>query len=229
MGTLLSLFLSLLCDLTSLSLCSGALEDQITSLKKQSETKLASLRNEVQQVEQDLEEVRYEASFVGGQSRDTYQKHKDLASSQQKLRRIKEKTETAEQLQQQVVAGLNHISDMLGVPERDENAPVHDVIKDIETVLETLVEEREKQLQGQQTANNAASIHSDSSGHRGMLTRAEGGAVRQTQRPLPFPSTLPTSLTLSSPLPHCLRVPRHTLVHRSWMRCCRSTSYQRRG
>lgn len=136
-------------------------------------------------MEQDLEEVRYEASFVGGQSRDTYQKHKDLASSQQKLRRIKEKTETAEQLQQQVVAGLNHISDMLGVPERDENAPVHDVIKDIETVLETLVEEREKQLQGQQTANNA-SIHSDSSGHRGMLTRAEGGAVR-----LPSPSLPP--------------------------------------
>lgn len=64
---------------------------------------------------------------------------------------------------------------MLGVPERDENAPIHDIIKDIETVLETLVEEREKQLQGQQTAN--ASIHSDSSGHRGILTRGEGGTV----------------------------------------------------
>ena len=133
------------------------------------------MRNEVQLVEQDLEEVRYEASFVGGQSRDTYQKHKDLATSQQKLRRIKEKTESAEQLQQQVIAGLNHISDMLGVPERDENAPIHDIIKDIETVLETLVEEREKQLQGQQTAN--ASIHSDSSAHRGLLTRGEGGTV----------------------------------------------------
>lgn len=65
---------------------------------------------------------------------------------------------------------------MLGVPERDENAPVHDVIKDIETVLETLVEEREKQLQGQQTAN--ASVHSDSSGHRGLITRGDGGTVR---------------------------------------------------
>jgi hypothetical protein len=168
---------------------SGSLEDQITSLKKQSEAKLASLRNEVQQVEQDLEEVSYEASFVGGQSRDTYQKHKDLASSQQKLRRIKEKTETTEQLQQQVVAGLNHISDMLGVPERDENAPVHDVIKDIETVLETLVEEREKQQQGQQSANNA-SIHSDSSGHRGILTRGEGGTV--------------SHLSQLSHSPHCL-------------------------
>jgi DNA repair exonuclease SbcCD ATPase subunit len=187
-------------------------------LKKQSEAKLASLRNEVQQVEQDLEEVRYEASFVGGQSRDTYQKHKDLASSQQKLRRIKEKTETAEQLQQQVVAGLNHISDMLGVPERDENAPVHDVIKDIETVLETLVEEREKQLQGQQTANNA-SIHSDSSGHRGMLTRAEGGTVRLL--PLP-PCHVPVRLMIV-----ICRVLKLILAHRNSMLCCRSMSYRK--
>jgi hypothetical protein len=117
-------------------------------------------------VECELEEVRYEASFVGGQSRDTYQKHKELATVQQKLRRIKERTESAEQGHQQVIAGLHHISEMLGVPERDRNASIVDVIRDIETVLETLVEEQEKQQQGQQTA----SVHSDSS-HRGMMAR----------------------------------------------------------
>lgn len=147
----------------------AVLEEQIATLKKASEAKLSALKNEVQKVEAELEEVRYEASFVGGQSRDTYQKHKELATVQQKLRRVKERTESTEQLQQEVTAGLNHISDMLGVPERDENAAIHDIIKDIETVLETLVEEREKQQQGQQTAN--ASIHSDSSGHRGVMAR----------------------------------------------------------
>lgn len=147
----------------------GALEEQITSLKKGSEAKLSALKEEVQKIEKELEEVRNEASFVGTQSRDTYQKHKELASTQQSLRRVKERTESAEQLQQQVVSGLSHISDMLGVPERDDNASVHDIIKDIETVLETLVEEREKQQQGQQTAN--ASVHSDSSSHRGLLAR----------------------------------------------------------
>lgn len=152
-----------------LFLSSGALEEQITSLKKQSEARLSMLKEEVQKIEKELEEVRNEASFVGTQSRDTYQKHKELASTQQGLRRVKERTESTEQLQQQVVSGLTHISDMLGVPERDENASVHDIIKDIETVLETLVEEREKQQQGQQTAS--ASVHSDSSSHRGLIAR----------------------------------------------------------
>jgi len=126
-----------------------------------------------------LEEVRYEASFVGGQGRDTYQKHKELATVQQKLRRIKERTERTEQAQQQVIAGLNHVSEMLGVPERDQNAAIVDIIRDIETVLETLVEEQEKQQQGQQTA----SIHSDSS-HRGMMQR-DGltSPERQTRPP----------------------------------------------
>jgi hypothetical protein len=144
----------------------GVLEGQIKQLRKNSDSKLSALKNEVGLVECELEEVRYEASFVGGQSRDTYQKHKELATVQQKLRRIKERTESAEQGHQQVIAGLHHISEMLGVPERDRNASIVDVIRDIETVLETLVEEQEKQQQGQQTA----SVHSDSS-HRGMMAR----------------------------------------------------------
>ena len=145
----------------------GVLEGQIKQLRKNSDTKLQALKNEVGIVEGELEEVRYEASFVGGQSRDTYQKHKELATVQQKLRRIKERTESTEQGHQQVIAGLHHISEMLGVPERDQNASIVDIIRDIETVLETLVEEQEKQQQGQQTA---ASVHSDTS-HRGMMAR----------------------------------------------------------
>ena len=144
----------------------GVLEAQIKQLRKNSDAKLSALKNEVGMVEGELEEVRYEASFVGGQSRDTYQKHKELATVQQKLRRIKERTERTEQGQQQVVAGLHHIAEMLGLPERDRNASIVDVMRDIETVLETLVEELEKQQQGQQTA----SVHSDSS-HRGMMAR----------------------------------------------------------
>lgn len=156
----------------------GNLENQIKQLRKNSDAKLTALKNEVGIVEAELEEVRYEASFVGGQSRDTYQKHKELATVQQKLRRIKERTESTEQAQQQVVAGLNHISEMLGIPERDQNAPIVDIIRDIETVLETLVEEQEKQQQGQQTA----SVHSDSS-HRGMMGRDGVGSPETHTRP----------------------------------------------
>jgi len=121
-----------------------ALVDQINSLKKSSEARVNALKLEAADMEVELEEVRYEASFAGGQSRDTYQRQGDLASAQQKLRRVKERTESAEQLQNRVTAGLNHISELLGIPLRGEESSVVEIIHDIETSLETLVEEKDK-------------------------------------------------------------------------------------
>jgi hypothetical protein len=137
---------------------SDSLKEQILSLSKASETKLKLKENEIIDIEKELEEARNEAASLGGQSRDPFQRHKDLAKKEQTLRRVKEKTESAEQLQQQVTAGLEHIRDLLGIPERDQHAPVTDLIRDIETVLDTLVEEREKQQQGQ---TSASSNHSE--------------------------------------------------------------------
>ena len=116
----------------------------MNALKKQSETRVNALKLEASDMEVELEEVRYEASFAGGQSRDAYQKHKELAAMQQKYRRVKERMESAEQLQQRVTAGLNHICELLGVPLRGEDAAVVDIIHDVESVLETVIEEREK-------------------------------------------------------------------------------------
>lgn len=121
--------------------------DQIHSLKKSSETKLESLKKEVVAVESELEEVRYEASFAGVQSSKEHQKQ--LAEKQQRLKQIKEKTEGAEQLEQRVVAGLAHISDILFIPKSEDDAPVINLVRDIEAVLDTLINEREKQQQSQ--------------------------------------------------------------------------------
>jgi hypothetical protein len=126
----------------------GVLEDQINNLKRQSEARLNALKNESMDMEAELEEVRAEASILGGQSREIYEKHKELASVQQTIRRAKEKAESAELLQQQVIAGLNHINELLGVNHTDREANIIDTIRDIEGVLETLVEENEKQQQG---------------------------------------------------------------------------------
>jgi DNA repair exonuclease SbcCD ATPase subunit len=124
------------------------LEQQINTIKKTSETRLESLKKEVVSVETELEEVRYEASFAGVQS--TKEHKKQLSEKQTKLKQIKEKTESMEQLEQKVVAGLAHISDILFIPKSEEDAPVVNLIRDIEAVLDTLINEREKQLQQQQ-------------------------------------------------------------------------------
>jgi hypothetical protein len=84
---------------------------------------------------------------------------KDLAEKQQRLRQIKEKTEAMEQLEQRAMAGLAHVSDILFIPKSEEDATVSNLVREIEAVLDTLINEREKQLQQQQggsTVNVAA-------------------------------------------------------------------------
>eukprot|EP01032_Pedospumella_encystans_P011606 gene11606-13487_t len=127
---------------------STALVDQIRTIKKTSEARLEMMKKEVITVEGELEEVRYTASLAGVTTNKEYKKQ--LGEKQQKLRQVKEKTEAIEQLQQRVVAGLAHISDILFIPKSEDDAPVSDLHKNIEAVLDTLINEREKQLQQQQ-------------------------------------------------------------------------------
>jgi uncharacterized membrane protein YgcG len=145
---LLLLNFSLLLLISFFLFCSSVLEQQIHVIKKTSESRLESLKKEVVSVESELEEVRYEASFAGVQS--TKEHKKQLGEKQTKLKQIREKTEGMELLEQKVVAGLAHISDILFIPKSEEDAPVLNLIRDIEAVLDTLINEREKQLQQQQ-------------------------------------------------------------------------------
>lgn len=119
-------------------------------MKKASEAKAEQLKKEAVSLETELEEVRLESSYTGGLS--TKEKQKELNEKTLVVRRSKERAETAEQLLQRVFSGFNHICEILGVPLREEGAPVVDMIRDVETVLDSLLEEREKQHQiGQQT------------------------------------------------------------------------------
>lgn len=113
-------------------------------MRKNAESRLEMLKREVVTVEAELEEVRVEASIMGGQGRDAYQKQKELATVQQTLRRQKESAESHELLQKKGVEGIRHIGEMLGVPERDDSVPLVDLIKEIEAILDTLIEEKEK-------------------------------------------------------------------------------------
>ena len=90
---------------------------------------------------------------------------------------MKEKTEAIEQLQQRVVAGLAHISDILFIPKSEDDAPVSDLHKNIEAVLDTLINEREKQLQQQQQGQaQQAGVDSQS---KMANTRDSGSVVSQ--------------------------------------------------
>ncbi len=181
----------------------SALEQQINTIKKTSEARLDTLKKEVVAVESELEEVRYEASFAGVQS--TKEHKKQLSEKQTKLKQIKEKTEAMEQLEQKVVAGLAHISDILFIPKSEEDAPVVNLIRDIEAVLDTLINEREKQLQQQQGGGGANGANSGLS-LGGGLNSAGGRDSLSSMVNILKPSIPLSNLTFSLFIHRCRRL-----------------------
>jgi Skp family chaperone for outer membrane proteins len=173
----LFLTLSIINCLSPFCVCfhSTALVEQIRTIKKASEARLETMKKEVVAVEAELEEVRYTASLAGVTTNKEYKKQ--LGEKQGKMRQVKEKTEAIEQLQQRVVAGLAHISDILFIPKSEDDAPVSDLHKNIEAVLDTLINEREKQLQQQQQGQAQGQAGADAQSKMAN-TRDSGSVVR---------------------------------------------------
>ena len=153
---------------------SGALEEQINALKRASEARWESLKKEVVTLEGELEQARYDASVNVGHS--SKEQKKELLDKQGTLRHIKERSEAAQQLVQNLQSGLSHIAEALGIANREDDAPVSDLMHDIDAVLETLMEEREKQQQQLQQQ-----LHGHSQSQSENASRAHTSNARENQ------------------------------------------------
>jgi len=151
------------------------LQMQIEILKKTSETSLERYNKEMLVVEEEVEEVRLGSSSVDVSS--TKAKDSEVSEKTQRLRRSKERTETAEQLLQRVYGGFNHILEALGVPPREAGAPVPDMLHDINNVLDSLLEEREKQHQMGQQNNASAALDGETASQSRMLQARDSNLV----------------------------------------------------
>jgi hypothetical protein len=80
-------------------------------------------------------------------SRDAHEKLRKLQAEQQQLRRSTEKAVAAEEIQQCATSGLKHLAVLLNCPLEPEEATIGDLIYNVENMLDTLVEEREKRGQ----------------------------------------------------------------------------------
>eukprot|EP00605_Chrysophyceae_sp_TOSAG23-4_P002079 GSChrysophyteH1.ASY1.ANO1.2300.1 assembled CDS len=136
---------------------SSDLAEQIMDLKRQAELKLDNLKAEQVHVEEDMEITR-------------------LATMDEKyLKMIKEKAESHEQLETTVIGGLVHLGELLGIPIREDSTPVGDLLRDIETMIDTLMDEREKQQQQQQSNTNASAS--------GLLKETQPSSPEANNRP----------------------------------------------
>ena len=127
------------------------IKETIKTLRETAEQRLENLKNEVKSVEQELEVSRLATMEGVVEESDKLQKQQHV-EDEKSLRGIKEKAEGQEQLEQTVISGLGHLGELLGVPHHDDDTPVSDLLRDMETMIDTLMDEREKQLQ--QQSNN---------------------------------------------------------------------------
>ena len=63
------------------------------------------------------------------------------------------------EIEQRVISGLVHLGEMIGIPARTEDAPISDLLRDIDAILETLIDELEKQ----QPQNVSSTVENSSS------------------------------------------------------------------
>jgi hypothetical protein len=146
----------------------SGLTDQIGSLRRQAEARLDSLKVEAAAVEEDMEATRLSTMNGGSDDTDKEQRLK-LVADEKYLKIIKEKAETQEQLETTVKGGLGHLGELLGVPMRHEDAiSVADLLRDIESMVDVMMDEREKIQQSNAAATNG---NGEASSTSRVLTR----------------------------------------------------------
>ncbi|CAM9828683.1 unnamed protein product, partial [Scytosiphon promiscuus] len=100
------------------------LETQLMELKQQvSESRLSDLKKETTQLEEELEQTRYDSLSIGG-NKEARDLHQRLNEGQVRLKRSKERSDAMENLQRHTVSGLRHICDLLGAPEPEDDTHV---------------------------------------------------------------------------------------------------------
>merc|ERR1712196_18993 len=89
----------------------------------------------------------------------------------------REASVTAEKLLQQSSSGLKHVCSILGIPPPDEDTPVNEIIHQIESVLEALMEEKDKNVQ--KLENQPAFQQQSSPGYEKLMRPPELDAALQ--------------------------------------------------
>lgn len=121
------------------------------SLRSAGEARVETLKSELGELEGELEVFRHEVMLR--ESLSTKDRLNALSDMSQTLRHKREVCEALEELEQKIDHGFDHLLELLGVPLREKGAQITDVVMDVETVLDTLMEEREKQTQSQLPSN----------------------------------------------------------------------------
>mmetsp|Transcript_18067 Transcript_18067/g.55308 ORF Transcript_18067/g.55308 Transcript_18067/m.55308 type:complete len:1191 (-) Transcript_18067:637-4209(-) len=141
-------FLSQLSDFFQKYQNAHVLKTQMNSLHEALEGRLRERKSFLSTIHAELEQFRYRSqSVIGTNSREARELQTRTLSVLAKQRRLRELALGAERLRQAAFGGVKHVCAMLGIPSPDQDTPVNEIIHQVESVLEALMEEKDKTMQ----------------------------------------------------------------------------------
>jgi len=136
------------------------LQSQLQALHFAAEARQRSLKEHLLGVEAERERVRTDSqSKLGTTSREARALQARLRTSRHAHKQSRENALAAERLKRDAFAGLQHVCTTLGVPPPDADTPVAEVVHAVESVLDALIEEKDKAAQ--RTADASQSLRDD--------------------------------------------------------------------
>lgn len=142
---------------------SQSLQAQMRALHSSTELRQRELKKMLSYFEVEQEQVRFDSqSHLGSNSREARELQTCLGTQLVRHKHAGESALTAERLRQSAFGGIQHVCFVLGILPPDQDTPVNEIIHQVESVLEALMEEKDKTVQKigdshQPTFRNAAS------------------------------------------------------------------------
>ena len=158
------------------------LQNHMNTLHDAAETKLRELKRTLSDVEIELEQACYDSqSVLGSNSREARDLQTQLAHHLGCHKHARETALALERLRQGVFGGIKHVCNALGIPPPDQDTPVTEIMHQIESVLEALLEEKDKT--SQKICDNQ-STYRDNTGYEKLLRTPElDAALEQFETP----------------------------------------------
>jgi hypothetical protein len=122
------------------------LETQLMELKRVSDLRIKKLGEELNETRRELVGVQNTA-LSGTSGKETKIKNNDLTVLQTTLKRSKEKSDASENLLRNLRTGLENVAGIVGIPHPHPDTSVHEIMNQIESVMEILMEEKDKTAQ----------------------------------------------------------------------------------
>ncbi|GMH88101.1 hypothetical protein TL16_g11057 [Triparma laevis f. inornata] len=121
------------------------LESQMMEMKRISDLRINQLKDELEATQKELTNVQ--STISGSSGKDTKEKYNELSKEQGKAKRIKEMADFAENLYREVRSGLENVAGSVGIPLPHPDTSVHEILNQIDSVMEILMEEKDKTAQ----------------------------------------------------------------------------------